>query len=274
MASTSINTTLQVSAITIPVGMRKIKQSQDVKIERATLDGNKAVQRLFDAQVAEDDANITAENVLTDEDFQYGVFESEGVFKPISADAIKEIEEATKLDTFAVEEFIPVSAIPWERATDTYFLAPQRGKGGAASAKAMALLNRAMRKAKKAGVMKICLTKRQYLAVVYAKGDALFVTLLAWAEDWAQADEANVLAGVAVDAAQVDMAVTLIEALATDDAQTALDSKVDDLRVEKAALVEAAKAGKPVKAKAKKVASEDPSGLEALLAASLAATQA
>lgn len=266
MASTVSNSTLQVGLLSIPVALRKIKATEDVQIGTASLAGNPVKMPKVDG--------VTGE-ALEAEDIQKGVWDGE-TFKPIPADALEQMAEATKIEVYEINEFIPLADVPWERVDGTYFLAPQKAKGAgpAAGAKAMALLHRGMVKTKTAGVMKIMLRTRQYLAVLYPKGDGLYVSILTWSEDWKQADEANVLEGVAVEAKTVEMAVGLIEALTVTDAVAALDSKTDDVRAERSKLVEAALAGKAMKAKPRKKAAAEESGLEQLLAQSLTLAKA
>jgi DNA end-binding protein Ku len=266
MASTVTNTTLQVGAtIFIPVAVKVIQEKKDVEMGRGTLAGNKVARPDVDS--------VTGEKVSAREGtIVKGVWDGD-VFKPIAPEALEAIEDATKLETIEVSEFIALAEVPWERAQASYFLAPQKAAKGPSGATAMALFQRALAKSKKAGVVKIMLKTRQQLAVVYAQGGGLYITTLAWAEDWAQADEANLLADVTVDKAQVGMAVQLIEALSADDAQGALDSKADDLRALRGALVAEALAGKTVKGKAKKAAAPVVDGLEAALEASLAAAK-
>lgn len=264
MASTSTNSTLTVGTLVVPVALKKISDKKEVAIGRA-INGHKIARKEIDS--------VTGE-VVTPDAIQRGVWENDTVFKEIAADAIEAIEEATKLDEFAINTFIPYAAIPWERGSETYFLAPQKGKGGPQSARAMKLLQKALLKSKRAGVMKVCLTKRQYLAVLHAKGKRLYVTILAWSEDWTQASEADdALAGITVEAAHVDMAVQLIEALSTDDVEAALNTPTDSLRAERAKLIEDALAGKAVKPRGKKAAPKADDSLMAALEASLVAAK-
>ena len=263
MARAVSNSTLQVGLLSIPVALCKIKPTEEVLIGRASAAGN-PIKRV------ESDA-VTGEVVGEESVAQKGVWDGDD-FKPITPEALEELAAVTAIEVFEITEFIPLSSVPWERVQDSYFLAPQKAKGAgqAAGAKAMALLHRGMVKTKTAGVLKIMLRTRQHLAVVFPKGDGLYVTTLVWSEDWTQADDANVLEGIAVEAKMVEMAVGLIHALTVTDTQAALDSKTDDVRAERTKLVEAALAGKPVKAKGAKKAAPVADGLEALLAQSLA----
>lgn len=271
MASRATNGTLQVGLLSIPIAMRKISDPKEVKFDRAAAGGEKitrsevAVSEVIDAETAE---ITTVETPVEAADIQYGVYDESQKFHPISSEAIKEIEEATKLTVFEITEFVPLSKVPRNRARSSYYLTPQ-SKAGPGGAKPMALLHRAMVKTKTAAVTKICLTKRQYLAVVYPEGAGLFITIMEWAEDWAQADAANVLEGVQLDAKMVDVAVNLVKQLTVQDATAALDAKQDDLRVLRAKLRDDALASKPYKAKKAKAAAPAPDGLLAALEESL-----
>lgn len=266
MASTAANSTLQVATLSIPVALRKIQERKDVMLVTASQSGNAVANVRTDS--------VTSEVVETAE-IQKGVYDDAGVFRAISQEALDAAVEATKLDAFEIAAFIPLKDVPFERAKASYFLAPQKGKNGKASASAMALLHRAMQKEKKAGIMKICLRTRQQLAVVYPVGKGLYVTTLEWSEDWAQADEANVLENVAVAPEALAMAVDLVKTLTAPDSTALLDAQVDDLRAERQKLMDIALSGKPVPVrKAKAKAEAEPDGLLAQLEASLALASA
>ena len=94
----------------------------------------------------------------------HGVTDPNGNFREIPKDAIDAAVEATQLDAFEIDSFVPLKDVPFERALKSYFLAPQKGKGSTASAKSMALLHKALVKTKRAGVLKIVPKSRQALA--------------------------------------------------------------------------------------------------------------
>lgn len=270
--------TLQMLGFSIPVALHKIADPKEVKFDRASADGDalKRVEVAVEAKalVTEAKALVTEAVAITEaSEVQYGVRDENGKFHPISAEAIKEIEAEAKLDTFEITEFIPISKVPRNRTKHSYYLMPQSaaGPGGASP---MALLNRAMTKTKTAGVLVICLTKRQYLAVVYPDRDGLFLTLLEWAEDFKEVERAQVLGRVQLDAKMVDVAVNLVKQMTVQDVDAALNSKSDPLRVARAKLRDEALAGKAFKPKAKKAAAPAPDGLLASLEASLAAVNA
>lgn len=266
------NSTLQVGLLSIPVALHKISDPKEVKFDRAS-DTGAALTRTEVAEVVDTKTGVVTEQKVAPTEIQYGVRDENDKFHPISAEAIKEAEALTKLDIFEVSAFVHLKDLPRSRAKSSYYLTPQ-GKAGPGGAKPMGLLHAILSKSKKAGVTKICLTKRQYLAVVFAEGDGLFIQVMEWAEDWAEADRANIFAGVKVDKAMMDVGMQLVDQLTVPDAIAALDAQQDDLRVARAKLRDDALANRPFKAKAKKAEAPAPDGMMAALEASIAAAAA
>lgn len=255
------NTTLEVGALIVPVGLKKLSESSDVRLDRASAAGNKIGRKEIDV--------VTGE-VVDSDSAQYGKFDNpkEGTgFRAISKDDLAAIEAATKIDTFNIEHFVPLSAVPFERATAAYYLVPQTGVSG----KPLALLCKAMTKAKRAGVFKLCLRSRQYLAVLYAKNGALYINTLSFASDFRRASEAREVIEAAdqPNPKMVEAAVALLDALSAE--PEVIDSFEDDLVPLKQDLVAQALAGKKLtkKAAAKVEAATEPDALEAALTASV-----
>jgi DNA end-binding protein Ku len=286
MPRTVSNTTLAIGPLVIPVALRKITDRKDVKIDRASKYGNPCKQQMVDGETFEVLSGPTVDDAEAEENFIHGVWDGEpdkgGEFRPIPSEAIEAIKAATKLDTLNIDHFVPLSEVPWERTMDAYYLAPQRGS---ASGRSLALLLRALQgqtkgkrviREPRAGVFKMVLRSRQYLAVVYPKGDGLFVNTLCFAHDFAQADEAATsLEGVAVNEAHLSVALDLVEAMTAP--ADVIDTYEDDLIPLKAALVEQALAGQavqPTKTAAKVAVPTGPDAIMAALTASLAAAQA
>jgi len=258
------NTLLEIGALIVPVRLEKVSVKQDVKLDRATARGNKIKRIEVDA--------VTGEALL-DGDEKRGVFENpkEGTgFREVPQEALDAITEQTILDTFEIEDFVAVKDLPTERFTDTYFLAPQTG----VNPKPLKLLYEALRRTKKAGVFKLTLTTRQYLAALYAKDGALIVNLMHFASDFAKVSRASeVLDSVAVEPKQVALAVELIDAMTSDG--EVIDSFEDDLIPLKQDLVDKALAGKTLVKPKKGEKAPEPvtSDLEAQLRASYEAVQ-
>ena len=153
-------------------------------------------------------------------------------------------------------------------STDTYYLAPQSG----ASAKPLKLLHQALKRTKRAGVFKLTLTSRQYLAAVYAENGALIVNLMHFSADFKKVKRASeVLDSVEVDPKQVALACDLIEAMSSD--ADVIDTFEDDLVPLKQVLVDAALAGKTIRKEKGKKAPEPVDDLAEQLRASYEAIQ-
>jgi Ku protein len=260
MGRTVQNTTLTVGLLTVPVALRKVTQKQDVKLDRATAAGNRVKRIEVDA--------VTGE--VVDGEFRHGRFDGD-TFHAIPESAIVAIEEETKIESFAIEHFVPLKDVPWERVQDAYYIAPQSKVG---SVKPLKLLHAALAKSKKAGAFKLTLTKRQYPAIIYASNGGLIVNTLAFAADFTQVHEADeAIANAEVKPAEVALAVQLIEANASD--ADVIDTFEDDLVALKQRLVDEALAGRTITTKAKAPVAPSPSGdlLMESLKASIAETQ-
>lgn len=279
MASTVQNTTLSFGMLSIPVALCKVEDKKDVTLDRAAkvTEGEGKAAKTSYHSIGRPDLDLVTEKKVESTSVVHGVWQEDGSFREVPKESLEAIKEATVLDAYEIAAFVPVKDIPWDRATGTYFLAPQKSAKGPGGIKAMALLAAAMKAKKVAGVAKI--TKRsggnQYLAVIYAQDSALLVTTLAWSEDWTAMSEAQVLDGVAVEKAHVEAAKSVIEALTTDAVNDVLDAQSDAIRPLKARLIAEAQSGKPIAKKSKKDAPvlPEPAGdpLLAQLEASLAA---
>lgn len=267
MARSILNTSLEFGLVSVGVSVMPVESKGDILLHTASAEGNALNQVYLDS--------ITRLESPRDE-WQKGMFTEIGDkddratwkgFRPIAPEALAAIKEETKLESFEIVGFIPAEDIPSERAKGCYFLAPQRG---AASAKHLKLIHDALVASGRAGILKIVIKERQHPAVIYAKNGGLFMNTLAWAEDFARADEAgDAFADAAAKPEAVALAVTLIEQLSV--GVEALDELSDDLRPKTAELMEAALAGKAIKATGKKAAEKPTDDLEALLTASVQA---
>lgn len=264
-------TTLELGAeggFQIPVSLKKIKQVQDVTLDTASPLGHPLGTVLVDL--------VTGKPVIRD-DVQRGVFrvkpnkskkQTWADFAPIKVEDLEVIEEVTKIDNFVIDHFVPLRDVPFSRVTDAYFLAPAEGM----SARPLALLAKALRRTKRAGVFKLVKTTRQYLAVVYEQDGGLIVNTLVYSGDFGAVREAAEVLDrqdAKVRPAEVEMACALIEALASD--ASVIDSFEDDVIPLKADLVERALKGEPLP-KSKDKAAKTPvaeDGLEARLRASI-----
>jgi DNA end-binding protein Ku len=257
------NSTLTFGLVSVPVGLDKVADDNEIKLDRASAAGNPVKRQEIDA--------VTGEILEGKDAFARGVWEdpkNKVGFHEIAAEVVAEIDAATDIEAFEIEKFIPLSEVPFERAVGCYFVKAQKG----VAAKPLRLLYEGLRKTKRAGIFKLVLKTRQQPAVVYAKNGGLYVNTLVWAEDFTsgvkRAEDA--LASADVDTKAVELAVSLIEQLSGD--VTDLDALSDDIRPLRAALIEDALKGKKIAAP-KKAAAPTPAsdGLMDQLEASILA---
>lgn len=255
-----VNTTLEVGLLSVPIGLEKVADKKEPSFDRATKNGNPIARVERDAVTAEvvDDEWPAVKGVWEDPKGKTG-------FREIAAELIEEINEATKIEAFQVDHFIPLEDVPFERAVGCYFVKAQRG----ANPKPLKILAEALKASGRAGVFKLTLRSRQQPAVVYAKNGGLFVNTLVFAEDFTRGLSAgDQLAEVDADPKMVAVAVDLIENLGA--GREALDALADDVRPLRDGLIADALAGKkiakPEKAAAKKPAAGDDPLMAALQA--------
>jgi non-homologous end joining protein Ku len=267
MAKIKSITTLEIGAdglFAIPVSVSKIRTQTDVSLDTATAGGDPTGSKPVDAVTG----RLLEEGDLP---LQKGIFASKpkksdrttwSDFKPISPEDLEVIEDATKLDAFTIDHFIPLKDVPFDRVTDAYFLAPAEGH----SAKPLVLLSRALKRTKRAGVFKMVKASRQYLAVVYEQDGGLIVNTVAFAADFTAVREAaEVLSKqqVKIALAELSLACDLIEALGSD--ADVIDTFEDDLIPLKADLVERALAGKELPKRQRRETPQTPTDEESLM---------
>lgn len=266
-------TTLELGAeggFQIPVSLKKIRQTQDVSLDTATAGGTPTGTKPVDLMTGKllEEVDLPLKKGV----YRYKPKKTDKTtwsdFVEILPEDLAVIDDATHIENFVIDHFIPLKDVPFERVMDAYFLAPADGH----NVKPLVLLAKVLRKTKKAGAFKLVKTSRQYLAVVYEKDGGLIVNTLAYAGDFAavrEAAEALERQGTKVKPAEVEMGVQLIETLAAD--ADVLDSFEDDLIPLKADLVERALKGQELPKRARKAqtpVADD--GLEARLRESIA----
>jgi Ku protein len=278
MSRSILNTTLELGLVTVPIKVHPTKSAKEITLDRATpvfteVDSEQVATGYHAIERVELDA-VT--RLPRSEQVIYGIFESKpdakdratwSDFRPIAPEALEAIAAQTKIESLAIDGFIDAKDVPMERVLGCYYLAPDNGAG-----KQLRLLHDALAATGKYGILKIAIRDKQHPAVVYAKDGAIYMNLLAWAEDCAEYETAGdpIASAQAADPKMVAMAVQLIESMTA--TREDLDALSDDLRPKKAALVEAALAGNEIEITASPEKIEDAGDLMAKLEASLAAS--
>jgi Ku protein len=195
MASTIRNLTVSFGLVEFPASLRKASEKRDVTFDSAvrtrTEDGY-VYERVAQRRVGASSGSVAATATTNGDgnaEIVKGVWVSEDQFNPLPEGALDAIMAAGEIAGIEIEDFVPLKAVPWHRVEGAYYLTPQKGLIGA---KPMRLLRDALRGEKAAGVAKLCLKGsggRQRLGVIHEADGMLLVNLLAFAEDFRDADE-------------------------------------------------------------------------------------
>lgn len=197
-------------------------------------------------------------------------------FKAIDPEAIKEIDNATKITTMVAQGVVDLADVPFDRATGIYFV-QSPAKGGAP--KSYRLLFEALRADKKAKrpakaiVTKRTARTRQKLGAIYADENlgCLMLVELRFATSLRAPDEQVLSPQLAqVEEVQIDMARKVVDER-LGDGLAALGSAVDEAVELRAKLIESALAGEAIIAPTPLAETVATDNLEAQLMASLGA---
>lgn len=173
------------------------------------------------------------------EDVRRGVFRGEE-FVDLT-DALREVDEKTRLDRLDVVAFIRRERVPLHRIVGAYYV----GANGPGAAPLLGVLHQAMRGTGRYAVVKWVKTRRQAMGVLLPRridgAQVLEVVELEWAAASRQPPAAADLSAVEFPAAAEWAAEELIEAMA--DSPVALDEMQDDAVRLKAELYERAVLG-------------------------------
>jgi len=156
----------------------------------------------------------------------------------LTEDELKALEQQTD-QSIEIEEFIPIESIDPLYFDKAYLLGPDKG-----GQKAYRLLCEAMAKAGQGAVGKFSTRGKQQLVLLRQMQGGLVMHQLWYADEVASFDEIDRGENVAVKAGELDLAVQLIEQLASDTFQA--DRYEDDYRQKALALIEQKVAGQEI----------------------------
>jgi len=114
--------------------------------------------------------------------------------------------EAVKSETIEIVEFVPLQSVDRINLEKVYFLSP--GKGGDRPYKLLAM---ALTQTGKAGIARYAARGKGYLVMVRPMGDGLAMEQLHYASDLRSFDDVNLPDDVEVKAAEIDLAVQIID---------------------------------------------------------------
>lgn len=206
-------------------GGREVEQVYRVKDTDEIVGGKAECHRMFDGRVI-DQQNIDA----------------------IKDESLKEEVDGEVIDLKAsmqIQKFIPLKEVPFERVTGWYYIGPDKKKG---NTQAFDTLLAALKKSKRAAVVKYCLRDRQAMFVLYERDGILNAVKVAFSHSINEVND-DVRGEGNAPKAHVEMATQLIDAY-TDEKAEILNSMEDTLIERKNALVDKVMQGKKVEPKA------------------------
>lgn len=141
-------------------------------------------------------------------------FESEGRVVVLEADDLEAVK-AEKNQQVEIAAFVDKDSIPVAYFERPYYIEPQKN-----GRKGYALLRAALQATNKAGIAKVVISTKQYLAAVWVEGDLLILELLRWAHEVKEATDIEVpptdLAASKVSDKELDLAIRLVEEMVED----------------------------------------------------------
>ncbi len=194
--------TISFGLVSIPVALHTVEKPSHARVSLHMYDkrdmapvGNKLVNKETGEEITRDDVvkGFEAEGrvvVLTEEDL----------------DSAK----AEKNQQVEIAAFVDKDEIPVGYFDRPYYIEPQKS-----GRKGYALLRAALSKSGKAGIAKVVISTKQYLAAVYPEGDVLILELLRWGHEVKDASEIDVppkdLHASKVTDKELDLAVRLVD---------------------------------------------------------------
>lgn len=231
------NTTLSLGLLNAPVKIYPATGSEDIEFNLCGPKGEE-VEQVYRIVGTDTIVGGRDECGRSYEDHKVDLADIEAIKEESLVDEVDGVPVNLK-DVMAIQRFIPVKEIPYERVTNHYYIGP--GKG---SDQALATIIKAMERKKVAAVTKYCLRGRQGVFVLYVKDGVLNAVRLHFAADLRDpTDEVRVQTTAAK--AHVDAAIALIGEY-VDDHAGFLDSLDDTLVAKKQALIKQVVAGKPI----------------------------
>jgi len=190
--------------VNIPVGLYSVEKRTDVNFH--LVDSRNSARVRYERINEETGQEVPWDKVAT-------AYEYDGGNYVVLSD--KEVEKAAveMTKTIEIEEFVELEEIDPLYFSKPYYLVPTKGGD-----KGYVLLREAMAKTGRAGICRVVIRTRQYLAAVVPRGDALVLDLLRYDAELRKLDEFDLpghdLKQYKIAAKEVELAGQLIEGMA------------------------------------------------------------
>ncbi len=194
--------TISFGLVSIPVALHTVEKPSHARVSLHMYDrrdmapvGNKLVNKETGEEVARDEV--------------VKGFEAEGRVVVLTAEDL-DSAKAEKNQQVEIAAFVDKDEIPVGYFDRPYYIEPQKS-----GRKGYALLRAALAKSGKAGIAKVVISTKQYLAAVYPEADVLILELLRWGHEVKDASEIDVppkdLHASKVTDKELDLAVRLVD---------------------------------------------------------------
>ncbi|MCC6492227.1 MAG: Ku protein [Pirellulales bacterium] len=192
--------------VNVPIVLYAAETRADLSFK--LLDSRNAARIRYERVNEETGAEVPWDKIVKGFEYENGnyVLLSEGELENASAELTRTIE---------IEQFVELSLIDLRYFDRPYVLAP-----GAKGEKGYVLLRQAIAGAGKAGICRVVIRARQYLAALVVEGDALVLELLRYAQELRPLEEFDLpghdLRKYKVSKQEIDLATKLIEGMSGD----------------------------------------------------------
>ncbi|RIK87264.1 MAG: Ku protein [Planctomycetota bacterium] len=192
--------------VNVPIVLYSAETRADLSFK--LLDSRNAARVRYERVNEETGEEVPWDKIVKGFEYENGsyVLLSEGELENASAELTRTIE---------IEQFVELSLIDLRYFDRPYILAP-----GAKGEKGYVLLRQAIAQAGKAGVCRVVIRARQYLAALVVEGDALILELLRYAQELRPLEEFDLpdqdLRKYKVSKQEIDLAAKLIEGMSGD----------------------------------------------------------
>ena len=211
--------------VNVPIVLYAAEQRADLSFR--LIDSRNAARIRYERVNEETGEEVPWDKIVKGYEYEDGnyVLFSEGELENASAELTRVIE---------IEQFVDLSEIDVRYFDRPYILAPAKG-----GEKGYVLLREAISAAGKAGIARVVIRARQYLAAVVVEGDALVLELLRYSQELRSQDEFGLpssdLRKHKITKQEVDLAAKLIEGMS---GEWTPDSFEDEYRVELLKLIQ------------------------------------
>ena len=221
---------ISLGLLTVPVALYSATRSRDLSFRLLHAKDKSPVdyRRFCEAE----DVEIPWSDIVKGYEYEKGQF-------VVMTDKDFEKARVPASQTFEIRDFVPSGDIDFLYFENPYYVEPGRG-----SAKAYALLREALAETGRAGIGTVVLRQREHLAALRPAGDVLVLTTMRFADEITPPKSLDVPADGAGDKRQRELAVKLVESLASDWEPTRYEDKYREVLL---TAIKQKLAGKPIR---------------------------